>query len=348
MSAKREWARLAKLREKAGTPEVLAGKIRRILLGMRSMSLAELCSKLDRGTKQVEAAILLLESQGFNAKISEEGHAEIRRQLPVGGDFRISGRLIHGRKIRFGAIGDTHLGSKYERLDVLNALYDWFAKQGVTRVYHSGNLVDGRGKVNRFDLLPGCDSMEGQLAYAAKHYPQRKGIETHFIAGDDHEGWWVQDVGVNIGEKIQQAAEDAGRKDLKYLSYMEADLRFPAPQGETWVKVVHPGGGSAYATSYTAQKIVESFQGGEKPAVLLIGHYHKMEYGRPREVLCLQTGCTQDQTPFMRKKRLEAHLGGWIVELEQAPNGHVACCTLSDRRFYDRGFYEGKEKFARW
>jgi hypothetical protein len=30
-----------------------------------------------------------------------------------------------------------------------------------------------------------------------------------------------------------------------------------------------------------------------------------------------------DQSPFMRKKRLAAHVGGWIIEVTQAPDGSV-------------------------
>lgn len=593
-------------KQQGASGAALAGKARQLLL-KGPLSLVELADKLDCSPKVARGIVTQLEAENHNIRLSADT-AEIVRDVPQGGKFKIDPALIRGRHIRFGAIGDTHLGSKYERLDVLESLYDWFAENGIQVVYHSGNMVEGYGKLNKFDVIPGCESVDGQLRYNAKHYAQREGIKTFFIAGDDHEGWWVQREGVNIGQMIQDAAEQAGRSDLVYLSYMEADLLFPAEEGQTWGRVIHPGGGSAYATSYTAQKYVEcvpldseiltptgwkkhdeikpgdsvlgynvatgrcewtvlravnrysdaqvvqyendqfrvrctpdhrwamewesrggrnpnsaipvnyarrerllctideakersriiqaapgpdgegarfdehvsilnradavqvilrmtsaqrqafiygmmvgegsfnsdggtlsfsqrpgpiqdafslacflegratgiarltskkvdgsekvccrttvlkkpqrmvtrslrpvawqsgqevwcpstglgtwvmrqgelititgnSLQGGEKPAFVLIGHYHKMEYGRPREVLCFQTGCTQDQTPFMRKKRLEAQLGGWIIDIEQAPDGHVASVTMSDRRFYDRKFYERTEKFPRW
>jgi hypothetical protein len=46
-----------------------------------------------------------------------------------------------------------------------------------------------------------------------------------------------------------------------------------------------------------------SFQGGEKPSVLLIGHYHKFEYCYPREVHVVQTGC------FSANTRIETDKG---------------------------------------
>jgi hypothetical protein len=122
---------------------------------------------------------------------------------------------------------------------------------------------------------------------------------------------------------------------------MEAHVRLvKANTGKSSVlAVVHPGGGSAYALSYSVQKIIESLDGGEKPAVALYGHYHKLWAGNIRNVWCLQTGCTEDQTPFMRKKKLEAHVGGAIVALEQDPEtGAIIGFTPQLIRYFNRGY----------
>lgn len=111
------------------------------------------------------------------------------------------------------------------------------------------------------------------------------------------------------------------------------------------MSVVHPGGGSAYATSYTVQKIIESLDGGEKPAVGLYGHYHKMMAMNVRNVWAVQTGCCQDQTTFMRKKRLEAHVGGTLLDLEQDPTtGAIIGMSCEMMRYFVRGYYEGRWK----
>ena len=264
-----------------------------------------------------------------------------------GGLLKIDPARISGEVYRFGAVADSHLGSKYARLDVLNSLYDLFASEGIRDVYHGGNLIDGECRFNKFDLIPGASGLTAQCKVAARDYPKRKGITTHFIAGDDHEGWYAQREGLNIGQVMQDEFNRAGRRDLHYLGYLEADILLPAPKGETWIKVMHPGGGSAYAISYAPQKIVESFQGGEKPALLLLGHYHKADFCFPREVLCVQMGCTQDQTPFMRKQKLQAHVGGWLVKITQAPDGHISRIAPEFFRYYDKGFYQG-EKYPRW
>ena len=83
---------------------------------------------------------------------------------------------------------------------------------------------------------------------------------------------------------------------------------------------------NSYAWSYRPQKIVESLEGGTKPNVLLIGHYHKAEYLFYRNVHILQAGTTQAQTPWMRSKALHASMGCWIVELDVTDEGQVDAC----------------------
>jgi hypothetical protein len=246
---------------------------------------------------------------------------------------------------RFGFVTDNHLGSKYAREDVLNQLYDWFVEEGITRVYNAGNWIDGEAPFNKFDIH--THGMTAQVRYFATHYPQRKDITTLYVAGDDHEGWYAQRNGVDIGRYAQQEAESLGRNDLKYLGYIEAYITLLHPSGKSsQMLVMHPGGGSAYAVSYSAQKIVESFEGGEKPAVLLLGHYHKLEMHNDRNVWVFQGGTTCDQTTFMRKKKLQAHIGGWVIEMRQDEHGAIPRVRSECWRFFDRGYYNNSFNLA--
>jgi hypothetical protein len=243
----------------------------------------------------------------------------------------------------FGFTTDNHLCNKHSRLDVLNLAYDHFEREGITTVFNAGNWIDGEARFNKTELLT-APGMDHQLDYLIDKFPQRNGIQTHYIAGDDHEGWYQQREGVEIGRYLQMRAEDQGRHDLKYLGYGEADVRLSFGGGSSVMRVVHPGGGSAYAISYTDQKRVESYQGGEKPQIELVGHYHKFNYGYPREVHTLQGGCTCDQSMFMRKKRLQAHVGYSILKIKQDETGAIVRFTIEWCPFFDRGFYE--KRFA--
>jgi hypothetical protein len=240
----------------------------------------------------------------------------------------------------FGFVTDKHLCNRHERLDVLNAAYDRFAAEGVTDVFDAGNWIDGEARFNKQELLH--FGMDNQLDYLIDVHPQRKGIVTHYVSGDDHEGWYAQRECINIGEYLELRAKKAGRSDLHFLGHVEADVELRVRSGRSAVmKVMHPGGGSSYAFSYAPQKIVESFQGGEKPAVVLGGHYHKFDYCYPREVHFVSGGCTVDQTMFMRKNKIAAHVGYSVIRIKQDPErGHIIGFSVDWNPFYDRGFYE--------
>lgn len=246
-------------------------------------------------------------------------------------------------RYRIGVISDTHYGSKYAREDVCTILYDWFAAEGITTVLHGGNWIDGTARFNAYDLIPEAHGMQAQLDYFVKRYPQRKGIRTLYVAGDDHEGWFSQREGVDIGRMLEHTARDAGRNDLGYLGYVEAFLTLQhARTGETSKLLLqHPGGGSAYALSYAPQKVIESLQPGEKPGVAIWGHWHKMEFANIRGVWSLQAGCTKDLDPFGRKKRLTYHVGGAILELEQGQRGEIFGAVPRMRYFWDREYTNG-------
>jgi hypothetical protein len=219
----------------------------------------------------------------------------------------------------FGVASDAHLGSKYAREDVLSTLYDAFQRSGVDRVFNAGNWIDGEDDKNRFDLL--VHGLEPQVKYLAEKFPRRDGITTYAVWGEDHEGWFARREAIDVGRFAESQMRTAGREDWIDLGFVEArvDLVNANTGTRSTLVVMHPGGGSSYAYSYRPQKIVESLSGGEKPGVLIIGHYHKLSCNIIRNVWTVQAGCTEDQTVFMRKKGLEAHVGGHLMTLEQDP-----------------------------
>ena len=246
-------------------------------------------------------------------------------------------------RVTLGAIGDTHLASKYERLDCLETFYDQAVEVGARTILHAGNYVEGQSHFNTYDVK--VHGLDPQLRYLADHYPRREGVETWAITGADHEGWWSKREAVDVGRYAANAMREAGRDDWRDLGFMEAYVRLVhGGSGKScMLHIMHPGGGSAYAVSYAPQKIVEAYDGGDKPAVLLIGHYHKMSYNLARNVHAIQVGCFQDQTPFMRQKKLSAHLGGVLLGLRlDERTGAVAGCNVDFRNFFVRDFYSGR------
>ncbi len=306
-------------------------------IARKKYNIIELANLLNVTPKKIEEAIKELQSKNKVVENYDDKFQLSREIKKIDVPHVINLKKYKEVTYKIGVISDNHIGSKYERNDVLNAMYDRFASAGVDTVYNCGNMIDGEARFNKYDIY--VYGVDAQVRNLLEKYPQRPGITTHFITGDDHEGWYVQREHINIGQKIEDDARRMGRKDLIHLGYMERDIEYKNKLGSSIIRVIHAGGGSSYAVSYTSQKYVESLQGGEKPAIVLVGHYHKFNYSYLRNVHVIQAGCTEDQTPFMRKKRLEAHVGGCIIEVTQNELGVFTSVKVQWFPYYDRKFY---------
>ena len=305
-------------------------------LRKRFVSIASLSRMFMFTEGQMTEAVAHLEDRGYNVLWDGKRARIVKGEAQTGGEMTDNSPLV-GDWRQFGAIGDTHVCSHAQRLDVVEAAYDHFQKKGITSVYHTGNIVDGHTHFNRFELH--CHGITDQCNYLIDHYPQRKDITTYFITGDCHEGWWQTREGLNFGRYLELEAKDRGRNDLVYAGFMEANVKLLTPGGYATMRLMHPGGGTAYAFSYKPQKIVEGFSGGEKPSILLIGHYHKLSYDLIRNVHVFQTGCAQDQTTFMRKKTIQAHVGYWVIGIQQDARGAVRRVRQEVTNYFDRKYH---------
>jgi hypothetical protein len=99
--------------------------------------------------------------------------------------------------------------------------------------------------------------------------------------------------------------------DAEFLGHDEGDINL---SGNTVLKLWHGEDGNSYAVSYRIQKVVESFSGGEKPHAMFLGHTHKSTYLFERNIHCYSMGSIEQQSNWMRSKRIAAHTGFWIID----------------------------------
>lgn len=305
-------------------------------------------------TSAVDGLLCDLRAHGSNVHLFGEHWSLAKQPAPAANDYIYTSRADN--TYVFGVSSDQHLGSKYERLDLLNESYDWFASRGVDRVFNCGNWIDGHDEKNQHDIA--VHGLEPQIDYLVANYPKRHlpapfgmlagetELKTYAVWGEDHEGWFARRESIDVGRFVERKMREAGRTDWHDLGFMEAAVTLRnANSGVEAPPLVamHPGGGTAYALSYRPQKLVESLQGGQKPSVLLIGHYHKMSVNLIRSVWAIQVGCTQDQTPFMRKIPTEPHLGAFIITLHQDPQtGAITGCDTQMRQYFDKSYTNGR------
>jgi len=190
------------------------------------------------------------------------------------------------------------------------------AREGITTVYHPGDLVDGLGVYRTQNTEVLLHTYEDQIDHAEAVYPRHDGVTTYIISGNhDLEG----DFGKAGADPVQAVANR--RPDIEYLGRYSA--RVELPNGAE-IHLLHPQGGGAYATSYRPQKIVEAYEGGDKPAILLVGHYHRVGYFPTRGVHTLLAGTFQGPTTFSTRKAMGA--AGWgfyLVDCRLADDGSI-------------------------
>ena len=246
------------------------------------------------------------------AELSEALDLMARRQRPY--EVPIKGP---DNTVRFGLIGDTHIGSLYQRIDALAAFYDHCGREGIADILHVGDVLAGWRvyKGQEFELHPNARSWPEQRDMFADLAPKVKGVTTHFITGN-HDASFKKLIGL-------VADLERARPDWKFVGHDIGTVTFKAKGGLAYrVMLYHPGGGTAYALSYRMQKFIESLSGGQKPDMVASGHYHKaVTLPAYRNVFGIDAGCFESQTPFMASRALAAHVGGWIIEV-----------VLSDRK----------------
>ncbi len=314
-----------------------------ILKKKKRLSVDEICKTAGGMSKKaVAAAIDGLLDKGMMLAF-RNGAWVLDKEPAIGSAEEFTFISDKNGRFKFGFYSDQHICSKYARLDVGEDLFDKFQAAGVKTVLNAGNWIDGEARFNKHDLL--VHGVDNQCNELIDKYPKRKGITTYAVSGDDHEGWYNQSLGIDIGAHAERLMKEAGRNDWVDCGYMECfiNLRHRESGKECKLLLMHPGGGSSYAISYQPQKIIESFSGGEKPAAVLIGHYHKMMYLYDRNVHALQCGTGEDQTTFMRKKRLSAAVGGGIVEFSQDPRtGALVSCRPEFFNYFVKGYYNNR------
>lgn len=244
--------------------------------------------------------------------LSESLMLTYKRQRPY--EVPVKGK---GNVIRFGLIGDTHIGSMYHREDALRAYYTRCREEGVTDILHSGDVLAGWRVYpgQEFELRPDAKSWPEQRDIFAREAALTDGMTTVFITGN-HDNSFKKLVGMVPGDEFQRLVPS-----WKFIGQDIGDVDLVSPDGLKFrVRLLHPGGGTAYAVSYHAQKIVEAMSGGQKPDLISIGHYHKSMYlPAYRNVVSIMPGCFESQTPFMIQRSIAAHVGGWIITATLSP-----------------------------
>lgn len=212
---------------------------------------------------------------------------------------------LGGRDVYYGVISDSHIGNKAYDSPLADLAAKTFNKEKVDFVLHGGDICDGLytnrpGHVFELDQIGADDQVERAIEELDK-------IKRPIFAITGNHTWntFFKNAGYDIGRRLEERVSN-----LTYLGNAEGTVELSKG---VRIQLLHPDGGTAYAISYRPQKIIESLDGGSKPSIMHIGHFHKAEYIFYRNVHTFQNGTLCSQTPFMKGKNLAAHKGFWLV-----------------------------------
>ena len=220
---------------------------------------------------------------------------------------------ISGRHFKYGYFSDSHIGHKEFKPELFDKMKRMFDKESIDFIISIGDTLEGMsgrdGHVYELTHI----GFNQQINYAAGLLNQLK--QPIYGIDGNHDGWYKikGNGGVVVGEELQNRV-----KNYTHIGEMEGIIK---PVKNVEMKLFHANDGSAYATSYKLQKLVESFSGGEKPHIVHSGHYHKALYAFIRNVHGFESGTLCGQTPFMRGKKIQAHMGFGIVDVYHNKDG---------------------------
>lgn len=301
----------------------LRGKLRTL----KNETIESLADQADASPRRIREALTLLGEHGYRIGADERNEVRVERVVPAKENVHLG--LLEGSELRIGLVSDTHIGSQECAQDVLDLAFDHFAKEGLTEVWHAGDVGAGRGIYNGQVSEIEHRTLDDQIDLLVQRFPRRDGITTRLIGGNhDLEGDAAR-VGLDIA-----SAFAARRDDVDYLGPYSAWMEC---HGGSWVHLLHGKGGMSYAYSYKAQKLVNAYPSGRKPAVLICGHWHVRGSFAARGIEVVFPGCTEWRSRFMERLGLTPDVGFHVLELTFGDDGSLV-------RFLPRWFrvWEGR------
>lgn len=180
-------------------------------------TLNEICTELNRTPKQIFNHLTMLKNKGM---IFQKNYLYATGDITYSStqDFNADNKpnLIIPEKcpsIKAVAISDTHLGSYFERLDLLNEIYNYCTKNSITTIFHCGDIIDNN--VNNFEKVP----TEEKVEYLLKNYPYDKNVITYIVLGN-HDLGPLKNQNINLAILLENY-----RHDMVQLGYMQGMIK---------------------------------------------------------------------------------------------------------------------------
>lgn len=294
------------------------------------LSLDVLCDKLDKSPKRVRA--LLQRAQAAGLPIHVE-HDFVGVSLPQPRDDVQETNIspIIGERTRIAVISDTHFGSKYCMRGAIKDFIAYAYSKGCRVVLHVGDILDGDYRHGKFEMTH--MGLSAQVRDLEKNLPTYEDLTYHAITGN-HDFTFTEESGVNVGEHIKSHFLSKGRHDFFCYGDRGAFIDIMGAVVHLW----HPKQSPGYAVSYQLQKKIEAYAPGDKPQILLTGHWHRFGLIEERGVQAIACPTFQSGGSAFSKSLTSGApaIGGLILEWDLTAEGTMRNFSLEKRSYFVR------------
>jgi len=295
----------------------------------KPLPFVELCNRLDLSPGKTKALIAAAKTSGLLIKVDDH---HVGLQVPVE-DERVQATGIMpvvGKRQKVGVISDTHLGSKYCLRAELKDFVEYAYSQGVREILHPGDMLDGNYVSHGMFELSHV-GLQPQIQDLVETLPKKPGLSYHAITGN-HDLTFMEQNGVDVGRSITNEFKRAGRDDFHFYGNRGAFIKIRGAVVHLW----HPMGGGSYAKSYKLQKQIEKYASGEKPHIVLAGHWHIYCHVYERGVHALACPTFQGGgSAFGKALGGAPTIGGMILSWEQTAHGTMRNFIHEYRAYFE-------------
>lgn len=295
----------------------------------RPIPFADLCDKMDLAPGKAKTLIQRAVDAGLNVRIAhDQVGIELERQLPKIQKLKIA--PIVGGPQRVGVISDLHFGSKYCLRDEMKDCIHWMYDKGIREIVCPGDVLEGCYTHAKFERSH--EGVDDQTEDAFQTLPHLPGLNYRSITGN-HDWTFTNQSGVDVGAFISAYFRQNGRDDFHAYGDRGAFLEIFGAVIHLW----HPGGSMAYAKTYTLQKKIESYAPGQKPNILLTGHYHQSAYMEERGIHALLCPTFHGgQSAFGKSlKGSPVAIGGYILSWTLTRDGTIRDFCPERRSYFE-------------
>jgi DNA polymerase II small subunit/DNA polymerase delta subunit B len=156
-------------------------KIQHLINKEKIRNIRELAEVLELQEHEIRGLLEMMIIQGALLAVNQDEVIKLKKNMK-GTESYEDREDLH--LVRLLIISDTHLGSKFDRPDILDYLYDKAEEKGVKYVLHGGDFTDGKSNRPEHQYELKELSYEGQIDYAVNKYPKKEGIKTFTISGN--------------------------------------------------------------------------------------------------------------------------------------------------------------------